>query len=251
MVKHNDSPLVNFPGQAPGTLVLGIGGVVLVCLVVGLVTALVSGSFLPAVLFVVSIALLSVFLAVNFAQLKRIAAGQKNRSINWDIDLPESQRLKLKQEVRELARILEIPSEQMSDLLSAYIVAEDLALRQIQQEARLPLMRHVVIGNTPFDAVLVKGDLITCIEVTFLVTPNISQEKINLILKKVAAPLKSLKNLKIDARVRLLLVIVTQLDEVGESQLRASLGKKFGSTPVDVDIRLLDFEALQKIYAAE
>ena len=130
-------------------------------------------------------------------------------------------------------------------------LAQDLALRQIQQEARMPVLRHVVVGNTPFDGFIVKGDLITCVEVTFLVTPIVSQEKINIVLKKVAAPMKSLKNLKIDARVRLLLVLVTQLDDAAEAQLRSSLVKKFGSTPVDVDIRLLDFEALQKIYAMD
>ena len=46
--------------------------------------------------------------------------------------------------------------EQLGDLQSAYIVAEDLALRQIQQEENIPLMRHVSVGGVPFDAVMIK-----------------------------------------------------------------------------------------------
>jgi hypothetical protein len=251
MVKQNERLIAEFGNPIPNYPVLGIGVFLIVCLIAGLIASVASGGTFAALAFAVSAVGLVLLLWLNFGHWKRLSVSERNRKMHWEIDLPESQRLKLSREVQELARILEIPREQLSDLLSAYIVAEDLALRQIQQEARLPLMRHVVVGNTPFDAVIVKGDLITCVEVTFLVTPIISQEKINLVLKKVAAPLRSLKNLKIDARIRLLLVLVTQLDEAAEAQLRSSLGKKFASTPVDVDIRLLDFEALQKIYALD
>jgi hypothetical protein len=49
------------------------------------------------------------------------------------------------------------------------------------------------------------------------------------------------------------MVLVTQLDQVGEAKLRAAVVKKFtpDTTPVDVDIRLLDFESLQKIYTID
>lgn len=251
MIKQSERTLVNFARPSSNYLVLAIGVIVLICLVIGLISAVSSQSTIAAVLFGVSTFGLVVFLLLNLNHWKRLAVGEQHKSLSWEVDLPESQRLKLNQEVKELAEILEIPDEQMSDLLSAYIVAEDLALRQIQQEARLPLMRHVQIGNTPFDGVLVKNDLITCVEVTFLVTPKISKEKINQVLQKISLPVKSLKNLKTKARLRLLLVMVTQLDEAQENQLRDLIVERFktSSTPVDVDIRLLDFEELQKIYA--
>jgi hypothetical protein len=232
---------------------VAIGVIVLICLIIGLISAISSQNTIPAILFGISVFGLVVFLWLNLNHWKRLAIGEEHRHLSWNVDLPESQRVKLNEEVSELAKILEIPAEQMSDLLSAYIVAEDLALRQIQQEAHLPLIRHVQVGSTPFDAVLVKNDLITCIEVTFLVTPNISQEKINQILQKVSAPMKSLRNLKTKARLRLLLVLVTQLDKEQENQLRNLIVDRFknSSTPVDVDIRLLDFEELQKTYAVE
>jgi hypothetical protein len=251
MIKQTERPLLNFARPEPSYPVLAAGAVVLICLLAGLISAVGAGSYLFAALFLLSIGGLALFLRTDVRQWKRMAVGEQNKGLAWNVDLPESQRQKLNAEVIQLAKILDISQEQLSDLLSAYIVAEDLALRQIQQEAGVPVMRHVSLGNTPFDGVLVKQDLVTCVEVTFLVTPEVSQEKINLTLNKMASTQKAFENLKIDAKTRLLLVLVTQLDHEGEARLRSSLVKKFGRTPVDVDIRLLDFENLQKIYAMD
>jgi hypothetical protein len=251
MTKQNERKLVNFARPAPNYPVLITGAAALMCLAAGLISAIVSQNSLLSLLFFLSILGAGLSIWISLRQWKRFTVGESNKNIAWEIDLPESQRIKLNREVIQLAKILDISQEQLSDLLSAYIVAEDLALRQIQQEARLPVLRHVQIGKTPFDGVLVKQDVITCIEVTFLVTPNISDEKINLMLNKMASTEKAFKQLKLGARMRLLLVLVTQLDQTGEARLRSSLVKKFGSTPVDVDIRLLDFEGLQKIYAMD
>jgi hypothetical protein len=251
MIKQNERGLANFARPASNFWVLAAGTIALICLAIGLVSTLSAESYGLAGLFLLSIFGLVFFLWTNLNQWKRITVGETNQRLAWEIDLPESQRQKLNHEVIALAKILDISQEQLSDLLSAYIVAEDLALRQIQQEARMPVMRHVQIGNVPFDGVLVKQDVVTCIEVTFLVTPNVSQEKINLIMNKMASTKKAFSQLKIGAKTRLLLVLVTQLDQTAEAQLRSSLVKKFGQTPVDVDIRLLDFESLQKIYAMD
>ncbi len=181
---------------------------------------------------------------------RKLSASENESKIVWDILPPDEQRRKLVTEVQSLRQSLEIPDEQMSDLLSAYIVAEDLALRQVQQEENVPLLRHVSIGGSDFDAVLVNQEIITCVDVTFLVKPELEQEKINLILKKVGNAKKIFSRLSPESRVKLLLVLVTQLDDRGLTQLRSILGKnQFPATPVDVDIRFKDFEELQKIYA--
>jgi hypothetical protein len=251
MIKQNERTLVNFARPAPNFLVLAAETIALICLVIGLISTLSTQNYGLSGLFLLSIGGLAFFLWTNLNQWKRITVSESNKNLSWDIELPESQRKKLNHEVINLAKVLEISQEQLGDLLSAYIVAEDLALRQIQQEARMPVLRHVQIGNVPFDGVLVKQDVITCIEVTFLVTPNISQDKVDLIISKMASTQKAFKQLKIGAKMRLLLVLITQLDQTAEAQLRSSLVKKFGQTPVDVDIRLLDFESLQKIYAMD
>ncbi|HEY8558940.1 MAG TPA: hypothetical protein VIL74_00955 [Pyrinomonadaceae bacterium] len=251
MIKQNERGLANFARPASNFLVLAAGTAALVFLAVGLIASLGQQNYGLAGLFLLSVLGFVFFLWMNMNQWKKITVGEETKKLLWEIDLPESQRQKLNHEVIALAKILDISQEQLSDLLSAYIVAEDLALRQIQQEARLPVMRHVQIGNVPFDGVLVKQDVVTCIEVSFLVTPNISQEKIDLIMNKMAATKRAFGMLKLGAKMRLLLVLVTQLDQQAEAQLRSSLVKKFGQTPVDVDIRLLDFEGLQKIYTID
>jgi hypothetical protein len=98
---------------------------------------------------------------------------------------------------------------------------------------------------------MVNSDIVTCIETTFLVTPHVSQEKINTTLKKIEFTSKKLNELRPGTKLRLLLALVTQLDQEGESKLRSTLISKFSTTPVDVDIRLLDFEGLQKIFVSE
>ena len=251
MIKQRERALANFARPASNFWVLAAGTVLLICLAIGLLSALSAQTYGLAGLFLLSILGLVFFLWTNLNQWKRITVGETNQRLAWQIDLPESQRQKLNTEVIALAKILDISQEQLSDLLSAYIVAEDLALRQIQQEAGIPILRHVQIGHVPFDGVLVKEEIVTCIEVTFLVTPNVGQEKINQILNKMAATKRAFNHLNTGARMRLLLVLVTQLDAQAEAQLRSSLVKKFGQTPVDVDIRLLDFEGLQTIYTID
>ncbi len=184
--------------------------------------------------------------------LRQQWARTDQKRIDWTTAQPDIQRQNLNIEVFELSKILEVESAQISDLQSAYIVAEDLALRQIQQEENVPLMRHVTIGKAPFDAVLVKGDVVSCIDVSFLVVPDVRQEKINAMLRKIGSVKKTFTGMDMKMRVRLMMVLVTQLTPEGDEQLRNVLSKqRFGETTVDIDIRLLDFESLQKLYVTE
>ena len=60
------------------------------------------------------------------------------------------------------------------------------------------------------------------------------------------------KSLTRGLEARLMLVIVTQLTPEDEDALRSVLKtKRFSETPVDIDVRLLDFEALQRIYVTD
>ncbi|KXK02204.1 MAG: hypothetical protein UZ17_ACD001001574 [Acidobacteria bacterium OLB17] len=172
--------------------------------------------------------------------------------VRWDTAATEVQRQSVNVEVRELARLLEVDDDQLTDLLSAFIVAEDLALRQIQQEESLPLMRHVSVGGANFDGILVDRDLITCVEVAFLVRPDLRPERTRAIMKKIATAKHGLQAMKSRLRLRLMIVLVTQLTESEQMTLRNVLkAQRFNETPVDVDIRMLDFELLQKLYIAE
>jgi hypothetical protein len=58
--------------------------------------------------------------------------------------------------------------------------------------------------------------------------------------------------LKSRLRLRLMVVLVTQLTPDEEEVLRGVLTtRRFTDTPVDIDIRLLDFETLQSVYLSE
>ena len=187
---------------------------------------------------------------LTMREVRKISMTESRRNTAWDILPPEMQKQKLTAEVKRLAALMDIPDEQLSDLLSAYIVAEDLALRQIQFEENIPLMRHVSIGGCDYEAILYNEEKLICMDVSFLVAPELRQEKISEILKRVGQTKIVMSKLRPELKVELLLVLVTQLDQEEEEKLRESLGKnRFPNTPVSVDIRLKDFEKLQKHYA--
>lgn len=250
--RTDDNPLAHIERRRVSYPLLIAGLLLFAGLITGVVLSIRAENWLGAEIFGGSTALLVVLALLDASEKRRLAAVDDRRFIRWDAAMPEIQRQNVNLEVRDLAKLLGVGNDQLSDLLSAYIVAEDLAMRQIQQEENLPLMRHVSIGGTSFDGILVDQDLITCIEVSFLVVPDIRQEKIEAMLRKITQAKKNLLALKSRLRLRLMLVLVTQLSTEEEDELRGRLvTRRFTDTPVDVDIRLLDFEMLQEVYVSE
>jgi hypothetical protein len=236
---------IDYPLLIAGILLAGL-------LITGLVAAVIARDINAAVVFLLATAVFVALVLMKLAVDRRKAAVDDRKIIDWNAAIPELQRENINIEVRELARLLKAGPEQVPDLQSAYLVACDLALRQIQQEENLPLMRNVSIGKTPFDGILVDQDMITCIEAAFLVAPDVRQDKVESMLKKAAQAKKTLAEMKSRLRLRLMLVLVTQLNEDEDEQLRAVLGtRRFSETPVDIDIRILDFEMLQKLYVSD
>ncbi len=252
MPEKNANPLARLEQRKPSYPLIAAGVALLVVLIAGIVISATNENTLIPALFVAAVLIFGIAVLIDVARTRKIEALDDRKFINWDAAMPEIQRQNVNVEVRELARLLGVGNDQLADLLSAYVVAEDLALRQIQQEENKPLMRHVSIGQMPFDGILVDQDMITCIEVAFLVVPDVRQEKIESMLKKISKAKKNLADLKSRLRLRLMLVLVTQLNDDEEEQLRGMLvTRRFTDTPVDIDIRLLDFEMLQKVYVSE
>ena len=252
MAQQLDNSFVRFSQHQRSTPLTGLSVTIGICLSVGLVMAIFWRAWEFVAVFGVSLIGLCIYSFLTTRTTRRLVAAQDESRIDWESALPEVQRESLNIEVVELSRILEVSSEQISDLQSAYIVAEDLALRQIQQEEQVPLLRHVSIGGVPFDAVLVKQDAIICAEVSFLVAPDLRQERIESMKRKAGRVKKVIEQMKVAMKARLMVILVTQLTYEDEERLRKSLtSKRFAGTPVDVDIRLLDFEALQRIYVTD
>lgn len=252
MAKQIESSPTIFDRRTSMSSLAVFTAVVLLCLFIGLIAAVLSRNWPFVAIFALSITALTGFVFLTVRNARNLSAANDEKRIDWETALPEMQRQNLNLEVFELSKILEVESEQISDLQSAYIVAEDLALRQIQHEENVPLMRHVTLGRAPFDAVMVKQDVISCVEVAFLVAPDVRQERIDAMMRKIAVVKKTFGEMEIGMRVRLMMVLVTQLTPEDEDQLRSVLNtRRFSETPVDIDIRLLDFEALQRIYVTE
>jgi hypothetical protein len=252
LAKQLDNTFVRFSQHQRAAPLTGLAVTIGVLLAVGLILAVVMAAWAFVSVFAISIVGLVIYFGLSSRSTKRLTGALDEARIDWESALPDVQRESLNIEVAELSRILEVSTEQISDLQSAYIVAEDLALRQIQQEEQVPLLRHVSIGGVPFDAMLAKQDVLICAEVSFLVAPDLRQERIDSMIRKAGRVRKVIEQMGIAMKPRLMVILVTQLTYEDEERLRKSLtSKRFSGTPVDVDIRLLDFEALQRIYVTD
>lgn len=252
MARQFENSLDRFAHTTSNTASIVLAVVALLLLLIGLAISLSSRSWLASALFGLSIIAVIVFAVRANQQRRKVLASTAAGMIDWQAALPEIQRQNLTIAVGELSRILQVGSEAINDLQSAFIVAEDLALRQIQQEEQVPLMRHVSVAGVPFDAVYTKDDLLVCGEVAFLVGPELSQERVVSMMKKIAAVKRSIGEMNIGISVRLMVVLITQMAAEDLERLRSTLGtSRFSATPVDIDIRLLDFETLQRLYVTD
>lgn len=250
--------LSNFFSPSQNHLILIVGLIVVTCLIAGIALSFASASLdagqrwlLLLFLILFPTVGLGVSLWLILRHHRKLTVAENDEEISWQLTGPEDQRNKLNEEVIELAAALGIPKQQIGDLRSAYIVAEDLALRQVEQNAGSPLLRHVKIGDADFDGLILDNDIVTGVEATFVVKPNITQEKINSMLKKAEYASKKIQELRPGTKFRFLLAIVTQLEPEDEKHLKSTLLERFSLTPVDLDSTWMDFEGLQRIFAAD
>lgn len=250
--------LSNFFSPSQNHLILIVGLIALACLIVGLALSFSAASLDTAQRWLLLIFLilfpvigLSLSLWLILRHHRRLTVGAIDEEMHWQLTNSDEQKNKLNSEVIELAASLGMSKNQIGDLRSAYIVAKDLALRQIELEADTPLLRHIRIGDANFDALLVDHDVVTCVDATFLAIPEVPQERISTVLQKLEHAITKLRSLRPGTKLRLMLAIVTQLEPEDESKMRSLLIERFSLTPVDVDIRLMDFEGLQRVFAAD
>ncbi len=252
MAKLMNNSFVRFDRPASLLPQAAVGAGVCFVLAFGAGFALYRGGGQLALVFAISLILVAAYTWFVVDQTRRISSAKAESMVEWESALPDVQRQSLNIEVGELSRILEVEPGQMSELRSAYIVAEDLALRQIQQEENVPLLRHVCVAGVSFDAVFVKGDVLVCCEAAFLIVPELRQERVEAMMRKISTVSNEIERMNVGLNVRLMPILITQLTAEDEAALRSTLGtRRFSGTPVDIDIRLLDFEALQRIYVSD
>jgi hypothetical protein len=249
MAKQLDNSFERFARPAAGVGFYVAAAAAVILLVAAMIAAIVSRNWLVAS--IAGVALLAVFaLVAASSRRQRLASGQNAASwIAWEPAEPDLQRQTLNVAVNEISRILKVQPEAVGELQTAFIVGEDLALRQIQQEENVPVMRHINVGGVPFDAAFTKDTVLVCCEVCFLVSSELGQDRVAAMMRKIGAVKRSIAEMNIGLEVRLMVVLVTQMAAADVAKLRETLStKRFSSTPVDIDIRLMDFEELQRVY---
>lgn len=252
MTNRGKPPLKNFIGSSKNYLIVAVLLFAFVCLFVSIAATsqtLESAQRWILIVFIILFTTVGMIVSVwlILRQSRQNFVRQENRESEWHSSSTESQRRKLNNAVREIAQTLNVSA--LDDIFSVYIVAQDLALREIQRESGETVLRNQSIGAADFDAVMFKREIVVCVEIEFVVAPDFSPIKISEIFKKINAAQKTFARTGKERKFRLLLVLITQLEPADEAKLRASLVKKFPATTIDIDIRLFDFENLRKTFA--
>jgi hypothetical protein len=244
---ENKAPVeINRP--SPNYPLMIIGGFIFVCLAASIVLAYQAAAWSIMIMGVFS--LIGVLAYVYFKSMSRPASLEHR--LEWLPALTDVQKQSLALEVEGIAASLQLDPWQTTELFSAYVVAEDLALRQIQQKYSAPMIRHLQVGGTPFDALIISPDELMCVEVAFVVTPDVRQEKIDSMMKKMGTVRRFLTTQHLDTDFKLLIVVVTQLTPEDVEKLRSRLkSDRFPDSPVDINIEFFDFEDLQRLYVTE
>lgn len=225
-----------------------VGGFVFICLAAAIALSFYQSSW--PLLALVVFALLG---AVTYAYFRSVKepVGLQNRLV-WKPSLTDVQKQSLALEVEGIAASLDLDPWQTTDLFSAYVVAEDLALRRVQQDHIAPMIRHLQVGGAPFDALIIEHGELLCVDVSFVVKPDLRQEKVDSMLRKMGTVKRFLGSQKLDVDLRLLIIVVTQLTPEEVEKLKSRLtGKRFPDSPVNIDIHFFDFEDLQRTYVTE
>jgi hypothetical protein len=238
-------PSVEIERPKPNFPLMIIGGFVFLCLIGAIVLSARADAW--SIMILVLFGLVGMVAYLYFGAVKQ-PLGLQHR-LEWQPAMTEVQKQSLALEVEGIAASLELDPWQTTELFSAYVVAEDLALRRVQQDHSAPMIRHLQVGGAPFDALIIEHDELICVEVSFLVKPDLRQEKVDSMLRKMGTVKRFLTSQRLDVALRLLLVVVTQLtpDEVDELKSRLT-GKRFPDSPVNIDIHFFDFEELQRTY---
>jgi Holliday junction resolvase-like predicted endonuclease len=142
--------------------------------------------------------------------------------------------------------------EVLSNIMSDYILAEDLALRHIEAETGKIVNRQVAFGanrlDTAFDGAIVQDDKIIVIEVKMLKTTFTSSQALQSVLYRAANAASLLKKSGQYSSFTLLLVFVTQLVPSDHERAKNRIMQKLQDTLVPVDVRFYRFEELKRKY---
>lgn len=134
---------------------------------------------------------------------------------------------------------------------NTYLLAEKLALQKLEQDLCVKIEEHVAIGDDRaayFDGVAIdenKRD-ITFIEIKYLRYPVLPSSAIREILFRVIIAEEKLKFQYRRYRMKLMLVLVSSLEEEKTNMLKKMITKISHNYPYEVEIKYFKFEKLKE-----
>jgi hypothetical protein len=180
---------------------------------------------------------------------------------------PEDQRLRLQDEVdaiqsleTETADIREpeadktettparLPVTDRSSAVSKYLIAEDLALRQLEADFGLPIEKHVVLASPNsrimLDGLIRKGTELIAIEIKYVRNPHRQTAVIQEALYRFIS-LGSRVQSSTENSFRFIFVFVTEFTGEDLERFKAGISDRFANTPVPVEWRFFNFSELK------
>lgn len=247
-----DKPQVFDLANPSRKIFVAIGGLIIFVLFLIAFSAAIAVRFLePSFHFTAVILLLFIPLSGLLLATKLILGNLQNLSRSrenelWQLMSLDEQKRKFREKIQRISANVNLTEAQIKDLQIDYLAAEDLALRQIEQERKIPLSRRAKVAGEEFDAIFISRNALTLIEIVLLTEPNFQPTEFFGILKKIAPVKRKSVRFGFDAKIKILLIIVKHYESDDDDELRSSLIDIFASTPVNADIRFFDFEALRK-----
>ncbi|HXF42431.1 MAG TPA: hypothetical protein VNK26_01700 [Pyrinomonadaceae bacterium] len=234
---------INFRNKASKWRIAGIAAILIQLF--GLI-AMIAGN-VPTALYLIIPAIFILAFAVS--KIETVSQDKLEKSLDLKTTTPELQQASLSIAVNDLARDLEIEEESLTDLRSALIVAQDLAFRQIQMEENRPVIRNASLLGNDFDAAYFSGQMLVCCDTAFLVNPRFPHDRVSASIKKMQRLKTALNGQSTKLGLRLMLLFITQMGQEELDRLRRDIKTTyFAQSPVEVDIRFLDFEKLQRMF---
>ncbi|MCA1623535.1 MAG: hypothetical protein LC778_06965 [Acidobacteria bacterium] len=208
MVKE-DKPKVFDLANPSRKILIVVGGLIFfVLFLIALSVALAVKFLEPAFQFVTIILLLGIpifglLLAtwLIFRNLQTLSRNNKNEV--WQLMSLEDQKRKFGDKVRKVSANTTMAEEQIKNLQIDYLAAEDLALRQIKQERKTSMTRHIKVADADFDAVFLSRNAFNFVEVVFLIEPSFSPNEFEELLKKTQLAKKKAVRLGLDSALNI------------------------------------------------
>ncbi len=139
----------------------------------------------------------------------------------------------------------------LQEMCTTYLVAGDLALRQLGLEYPDGLRRHVAIADTPFDGVVTEAERLFAIEVKLLPTGDLRQEILNSVLERAEQTARRLTRTAPQKKFMLLLLLVVAATAEEREHLRENMIRRLSAATIDVDLVIYDYNELHRNLARE